>query len=236
MPSDAVSTSSPAKKPPKAPATTAAEQGERDERDQEHVGHCAEDVNLGEDRDLGDRRDEQQGGGLDAVAERHRCGFFGTSTATESSEPRLANGCTCTCRYTAVSVGSDRRDPADRDVVRIEIRIPRGVRPGGDEHVVLLHLDALRDPVEDQRPARPRVEHPRHAGMWGRMRRRSCSGSVSSVTFAECEKTFVTIPTSPLPLTTGAFIRTPSAEPDAITSEWANAPAGGEITAELTVR
>ena len=51
----------------------AAEQGDRDERDEQHVGHGAEDVDLREDRDLGDRCDEEQGGGLDAVADGHRC-------------------------------------------------------------------------------------------------------------------------------------------------------------------
>ena len=85
----------------------AAEQGDRDERDEQDVGDGAEDVDLREDRDLGDRRDEEQGGGLDAVAERHRRGFFGTSTATASSEPRFAKGCTCTWRNVAVSVRAD---------------------------------------------------------------------------------------------------------------------------------
>ena len=82
----------------------AAEQRDRDERDEQDVGDGAEDMSLREDRDLGDRCDEEQGGGLDAVAERHRRGFFGTSTATASSEPRSAKGCTCTCRNVEVSV------------------------------------------------------------------------------------------------------------------------------------
>ncbi len=81
-----------------------AEQGERHERDEQDVGHGPEDVDLGEDRDLNDRRDEEQGGGLDAVAEAHRCCFLGTSAETASSEPRFAKGCTCTCRNAAVSV------------------------------------------------------------------------------------------------------------------------------------
>src|SRR5262249_39265459 len=71
-----------------------AEQGERDERDQQDVWHGAEDMELREDRDLGDRRDEQQGGGLDAVADGHRCCFLGTSTSTEPSDPRFAKGVT----------------------------------------------------------------------------------------------------------------------------------------------
>src|SRR5581483_10495369 len=82
----------------------AAEQSECDERDEEDVGNRSEDVDPREDRDLGDRRDEEQGGGLDAVAESHRRGFFGTSTATASGEPRFAKGCTCTWRNVAVSV------------------------------------------------------------------------------------------------------------------------------------
>ena len=49
----------------------AAQQRDRDERDEQHVGDGAEDVDLREDRDLDDRRDEEQGGGLDAVAEGH---------------------------------------------------------------------------------------------------------------------------------------------------------------------
>ena len=67
-----------------------AEQGERYERDEQDVGHGPEYVDLREDRDLYDRRDEEQGGGLDAVAEGHRCCFLGTSTETASSAPRFA--------------------------------------------------------------------------------------------------------------------------------------------------
>ena len=104
MPSVAVSTSEPGEEAADGPDDAAAQQRDRDERDEQEVGDGAEDVHLREDRDLGDRRDEEQRGGLDAVAERSSCGFFGTSAATASSEPRLAKGCTCTWRNVAMSV------------------------------------------------------------------------------------------------------------------------------------
>src|SRR5215475_4549314 len=69
---------------------TAPEQRERDERDEEDVGDGPEYMELRENRNLGDRRHEEQGGGLRAVDERHRRGFFGINTATASSEPRFA--------------------------------------------------------------------------------------------------------------------------------------------------
>ena len=81
----------------------AAQQGERDERDEQKVGDGAEDVGLGEDRDLRNRRHKEQHGGLDAVEQAHRRWCVGTSTPTASSEPRFAKGCTCTWRKLAVS-------------------------------------------------------------------------------------------------------------------------------------
>jgi hypothetical protein len=82
----------------------AAQQSERHERDEQQVRHCAEDMELGEDRDLCDRRHEEQDGSLDAVNQAHWFCFVGTSTATASSAPRSAKGCTCTCRNASVSV------------------------------------------------------------------------------------------------------------------------------------
>src|SRR4029077_2349828 len=56
---------------PDGAGNAAAEQGEPDERDEQDVRNGAEDMYLGEDRDLSNRRNEEQGGGLDAVAECH---------------------------------------------------------------------------------------------------------------------------------------------------------------------
>ena len=74
-----------------------AQQRHGDERHEQEVGHAAEHVDLREDRDLKDRRDEEQRRGLEAVDRRH--GSFGerfvaTRAATESSESKWANGAT----------------------------------------------------------------------------------------------------------------------------------------------
>ena len=78
-----------------------AEERDGDEHHEQHIRHASEHVHLREDRDLHDRREEEERGGLDAVDDVH--GSFGvrfvaTRAATESSEPSDANGVTCTVR------------------------------------------------------------------------------------------------------------------------------------------
>ena len=75
----------------------AAQQRDGDERDEQDVRHAAEHVHLREDRDLEDRRDEEQHRGLEAVDPVHRF-FVEISAATASSESNRANGVTCTVR------------------------------------------------------------------------------------------------------------------------------------------
>ena len=78
---------------------------------------AAEHAGLGEDRELQDRRDEQQSRGLEAVDRAH-CRLVGTSAATASSESKRANGVTCTVRNVAMSL-------ADADST-VPIWMPRG--------------------------------------------------------------------------------------------------------------
>ena len=68
--------------------------------DEQHVGDAAEHVDLREDRDLDDRRDEQQRRGLEAVGERHGAfdAFIGIRAATASIPVSFENGATCTVR------------------------------------------------------------------------------------------------------------------------------------------
>jgi hypothetical protein len=75
----------------------AAQQRDGDERDKKDFRHAADHVHLREDRDLQNRRDEEQHRGLEAVDRVHRF-FVGISAATTSSESNRANGVTCTVR------------------------------------------------------------------------------------------------------------------------------------------
>ena len=81
----------------------AAQERDGDERHEHEIRHAAEHVHLREDRDLKDRRDEEQCRGLEAVDARHRF-FVETSAATASSESKLANGWTFTVRKVAMSL------------------------------------------------------------------------------------------------------------------------------------
>src|SRR5262249_33248992 len=77
----------------------AAEQGDREQDDEEQVRAAAERGVAAEDRDLHDHGDEQEGRSFQGIHQR-RCfacwtGFgFGTSTSTDWSDPRSANGWT----------------------------------------------------------------------------------------------------------------------------------------------
>ncbi len=62
------------------------------------------------------------------------------------------------------------------------------------------------------------------------------SASVISVTTDVLGPTFVTLPTRPLPSTTGVFTRMPECEPAAIAICCVNGPAGNEITLAVTGR
>ena len=81
----------------------AAQQRHGHERHEHEVGHAAEHVHLSEDRDLEDRRDEQEHRGLEAVERVHRF-FVEMSAVTVSSESKLANGETVTVRNVAMSL------------------------------------------------------------------------------------------------------------------------------------
>ena len=100
----------------------AAQQRDCDEHHEQEVGDAAEDVHLREDRDLEDRRDEEEHRGLEAVEDAHRF-LVEMSAATASSESKRANGATVTVRNVAMSVRADVENPADRDAVRIDARV-----------------------------------------------------------------------------------------------------------------
>src|SRR5204863_6739489 len=67
-----------------------AQQRDRDERDEHEVGGAVKDVDLREQRDLDDGRDEEDRGRLGGVSDHRR--FFGISTSTELSVLKSANG------------------------------------------------------------------------------------------------------------------------------------------------
>src|SRR5919201_949536 len=84
-----------------------AQERDRDEGEQEQVRAPAEEGERGDDRDLDDRRDEQQHRRLRWLDRDHGsfgCGFLVTSTATASSEPKSTNGSTWICLKRSVSV------------------------------------------------------------------------------------------------------------------------------------
>ena len=83
----------------------AAQQRDGDERHEQQVGLAAEHARLREDRDLEDRRDEQEHRGLEAVDAGHRLLRSRRGRRPTSSESKLANGLTCTVRNVAMSLG-----------------------------------------------------------------------------------------------------------------------------------
>ena len=99
-PSVAVSIEQPGEEAAYRADDRSAQQRDRDERHEQHVGDASEHVDLREDRDLHDRRDEQQRRGLEAVGDRHGSvdAFVGMRAATASIPVSFANGATCTVR------------------------------------------------------------------------------------------------------------------------------------------